>query len=189
MAIDVDSRVSIACLVNAFPNRAFLFSCSYRDSLPQAFDPRVVNFVELKLLEARIAHTSMCANSLSWRWQSQCIRAASVQDARHWVGHLPFRSFVHQTHQIHLVVVIVCLVLLPASRLRLHSSISFQPQLRSQHRHGMGACFALSFAKYHVAQFPHVQVHTQHSIILFSSSNFPRSAAVTTHGNLHGSSM
>ena len=49
-----------------------------------------------------------------------------VPGERDRVGHLPFRYYLHQTRQVHLVVVIVCLVILPASRLRLHSSVSFQ---------------------------------------------------------------
>ena len=62
------------------------------------------------------------------------------------VGHLPFRYFFHQVRQVHLVVVIVCLVILPASCLRLHLSVSFQHHLHSLQ----------------VAQFPHGHVLTGH---------------------------
>ena len=64
-----------------------------------------------------------------------------VQGERDRVGHLPFCYYLHQTRQVHLVVVIVCLVILPASSLRLHSSVTFQLRILN-----MGVCFAFPFA-------------------------------------------
>ena len=107
-----------------------------------------------------------------------------VQGERDRVGDLPFRYFFHQTRQVHLVAVIVCLVILPASRLRLHSSVSFQLCILSLDMVWGVFCFLICLGAT-------MSLLSNPSSLFLCSFHLRISyawPAVTAHGNLHGSS-